>query len=231
MSYTIRSSIKSWAEDDRPREKLLLKGHTSLSDAELIAILIGTGVQNCSAVDLAKNVLALAENNLNKLGRISLKQFQEIKGIGDAKAITLIAALELGRRRQQSDALQEKIVSNSRQAYELISPNISDLPHEEFWIILLNRRNVVLRQRKISQGGLSGTVVDVRQIFQIALQEQASSIILAHNHPGGTLRPSSSDIQITHNIMKAGKILDIPVMDHIIVTPTAYYSMTEQGDM
>lgn len=231
MSYTIRSTIKSWAEDDRPREKLLLKGQTSLSDAELIAILLGTGVQNSSAVDLAKNVLALAENNLNKLGRISLKQFQEIKGIGEAKAITLIAALELGRRRQLSDALQERTITSSRQAYELMAPNIADLPHEEFWIILLNRRNVVISQKKISQGGLAGTTVDIRQIFQIALQELASSIILAHNHPGGTLRPSPSDIQITQNIVKAGKILEIPVLDHIIVTPTAYYSFAEQGDM
>lgn len=231
MSFSNQSNIKSWAEDDRPREKLILKGPSSLSDAELIAILIGSGVQNSSAVHLAKNILSLTNYNLQQLGRIHLSQLQQVKGIGEAKAVTILAALELGRRRQLADVSKEKSIKSSQQAYDIISPYLYDLNHEEFWIILLNRRNIVLSCKKISQGGMAGTVVDVRSVFKIALQEHASSIILAHNHPSGTLRPSQADIHITQSLVKAGKTLDIPVVDHLIITSTSYYSLAENGDM
>lgn len=231
MSYTLHSNIKAWAEDDRPREKMLLKGHSSLSDAELIAILIGSGTQNLSAVDLAKQILSLAHNNLAQLGKLSIKDLTKIKGIGEAKAITLSAALELGRRRQSSDALQVRKIGSSSQAYELLSPYMCDLQHEEFWAIFLNKRNVVLKYKKITQGGWNSTIVDQKQVFQMALQEGATSIVLAHNHPSGTLHPSHADIQITQTLVKAGRILDIPVSDHIIITQSGFYSMADNGNM
>ncbi len=231
MSYIQHSNIKSWAEEDRPREKLLLKGHFALSDAELLAILLGSGTKNSSAVDLARKVLSAANNNLIQLGRISLDQLIQINGIGEAKAITILSALELGRRRQQTDALQVKTISGSRQAYELLAPCMSDLQHEEFWMIFLNRKNVVIKYQRITKGGFAGTVVDTRQIFHLAIQEQASSIILAHNHPSGILYPSSLDINITANLVNAGKIMDIIVSDHLIITNNGYYSFADKGKM
>lgn len=231
MSYIQPTNIKSWAEEDRPREKLLHKGHHALSDAELLAILLGSGTKNCSAVDLARRILSIANNNLNQLGRITLERLTQINGIGEAKAITVLSALELGRRRQQTDALQVKTISGSRQAYELLAPCISDLQHEEFWIIFLNRKNVVIKYQCITKGGFAGTIVDTRQIFQLAIQEHASSIILAHNHPGGTLYPSNLDINITTNLVKAGEILNIIVSDHLIITNSGYYSFADKGEM
>ncbi|MCO5233026.1 MAG: DNA repair protein RadC [Chitinophagales bacterium] len=223
------SNIKSWAEEDRPREKLLSKGRRSMTDAELLAILIGSGTQNQSALDLARNVLSITNNHLGALGNISIQQLMTVKGIGEAKAITIVSALELGRRRQQSVALEEKVIKCSRHSYELISPCIGDLSHEEFWVILLNRRGVVLKHKRMTKGGFAATIVDVRQIFKWAISEQASSIILAHNHPSGTLSPSTQDIQITNSLVKAGELLEIKVLDHIIVTSQGYYSFTDEG--
>lgn len=231
MSYIHHSNIKSWAEEDRPREKLLHRGHSSLSDAELLAILLGSGTKNCTAVELARRVLAVAENNLNQLGAIHLKELIQIKGIGEAKAITIISALELGRRRQQAEALKENMITQSRHAFELLSPCIADLKHEEFWTILLNRRCQVIKYKKMTQGGFSGTVVDIRQIFNWAVIEQASTIILAHNHPSGTLYPSTQDIEITQRLRKAGDTLDIKVADHIIITNNGYYSFADNGKL
>lgn len=231
MSYIQQSNIKSWAEEDRPREKLLLKGHHVLSDAELLAILLGSGTKNCSAVELARTVLSVANNNLNQLGRISLEQLVKINGIGEAKAITILAALELGRRRQKTDALQIQTISGSKQAYELLAPCIADLPHEEFWMIFLNRKNAVLKYYCITKGGFTGTIVDARQVFLLAIQEHATAVILAHNHPGGSLYPSDQDISVTANLVKAGKILDIIVSDHIIITNNGYYSFAEKGKL
>ncbi|MCO5231247.1 MAG: DNA repair protein RadC [Chitinophagales bacterium] len=231
MTYTNNtySNIKSWAEEDRPREKLLSKGKSSMTDAELLAILIGSGTRNCSALDLARNILALTNNNLSELGKISIQQLMSVKGIGEAKAITIASALELGRRRQQSVALEEKVVKSSRNSYDLIAPCIGDLGHEEFWVVLLNRRGVVLKYKCITKGGFAATIVDVRQIFKWAISEQASSMILAHNHPSGTLSPSSQDIQITNSLIKAGELMEIKVLDHLIVTNQGYYSFADEG--
>lgn len=231
MSYSQHSKIKSWAEEDRPREKLLTKGHQALTDAEFLAILIGTGTQNCSAVELARNVLAVADNNLIQLGKLSLEQLMTIKGIGEAKAITILSALELGRRRQQTDALKQKSITSSRQAYELLVPCLGDIQHEEFWIILLNRKSVVIKYKCLTKGGFAGTIVDARQIFYWAIRENASSIILAHNHPSGTLHPSNLDINITMNLIKAGTLLDIKISDHLIITNSGFYSFSDNGDM
>lgn len=231
MLYTNHTNIKTWAEEDRPREKLLHKGHQALSDAELLAILLGSGTQNCTAVELARRVLSVANNNLTELGRVSLEQLTNIKGIGEAKAIIILSALELGRRRQRTEALKEKSITTSRQAYELLAPSMGDLKHEEFWLIFLDRKSNLIKYKKATQGGFAGTIVDTRQIFQWALAEQAASIILAHNHPSGTLKPSSLDINITMNLVKAGRILDIRVSDHLIITNNGFYSFADQGDI
>jgi DNA repair protein RadC len=231
MSYseTKFTNIKSWAEEDRPREKLIQKGRQSLTDAELLAILIGSGTKNLSAVELARKLLFIADNHLLSLGKLSIEQLTKVKGIGDAKAITVIAALELGRRRQQQDALAENIIKTSKHAFDILSPCIADLNHEEFWVILLSRKSVVLKYKMITQGGFSGTIVDPRQIFNWAILEQASSIILAHNHPSGNLFPSELDRDITKKIVKAGEILGIQVVDHVIITSGGYYSFADHG--
>lgn len=233
MSYTerIHTNIKSWAEEDRPREKLLLKGSHSLSDSELIAILIGSGTKNLSAVELARTILSIADNNLIQLGKIGIDRLLQIKGIGEAKAIHIIAALELGKRRRRSEVLEETLISSSKKAYELLLPELVDKYHEEFWVILLNRKNNLIKYKMISQGGFAGTVVDVRQVFNWAISEKAHSIILAHNHPSGNLIPSTSDSQLTHRFVKAGEILDIPVVDHIIITSSDYYSFADHSEM
>lgn len=231
MSYIQHSNIKSWAEEDRPREKLLLKGYHALSDAELLAILLGSGTKNSSAVDLARKVLSTADNNLVQLGRVSIEQLTQINGIGEAKAITILSALELGRRRQQTDALQVKTICGSKEAYDLLAPSMSDLQHEEFWMIFLNRRNAVIKYQCITKGGFAGTIVDARQVFHQAIQEQASSVILAHNHPSGSLNPSEMDINITSKLVRAGEILDITVSDHLIITNSGYYSFADRGKM
>ncbi|MBC8083025.1 MAG: DNA repair protein RadC [Hymenobacter sp.] len=221
--------IKSWAEEDRPREKLMQKGRAALSDAELMAILLGSGTARLSAVDVAKLILKAADNDLNALARLSLKELMRHKGIGEAKAITIVAALELGRRRKEADAPARTIITNSTDIYHLIRPNLQDLPHEEFWVILLNRANVVMRKTSISRGGVAGTVADPKLIFKEALEQLASAVILVHNHPSGNRNPSAADIALTRKLKEAGHFLDLPVLDHLIYTDAGYYSFADEG--
>lgn len=222
-------SIKHWAEDDKPREKLMLKGKQALSDAELIAILIGSGSRNESAVSLSKRILASVENNLTSLGKLSLKQLMEFKGIGEAKAITIAAALELGRRRRAEETLDLKKITSSKAVFEIMQPIIGELPHEEFWVLYLNNSNKVVYKSQLSKGGITGTVVDVRLIFKIALEQNATSIILTHNHPSGKLMASDADKEVTKKLKLAGDQLDIKVLDHIIITEKSYLSFQDEG--
>lgn len=221
-------SIKEWSEDDRPREKLLLKGHTSLSTAELIAIIMGSGSKTISAVSLSKNILAAAPG-LDELARKPLEFFTSFKGIGTAKAVAIIAALELGRRRQMLSAASKPKITSSSKAFDLLGPLLSDLPHEEFWIVSLNRANQVISKDRISTGGISGTVVDPKLVFTLALRKMASSILLFHNHPSGQLIPSNADIQLTTKLVNAGAVLDIKVQDHLIIGNQKYFSFVDDG--
>lgn len=221
--------IKSWAEDDRPREKLLQKGKISLSDAELMAILIGSGSRKESAVDLCRRILAGSEQSLNELGKLSIPQLMKYNGIGQAKAITIIAALELGRRRRAEEALEKKKITSSSSVFELMQPSIGDLPHEEFHIIYLNNSNKVIDKMQLSKGGITGTLVDVRLALKKALELGATSIILCHNHPSGNLNPSSADKQLTQKLKAAGESLDIKILDHLIVTERSYFSFADEG--
>jgi len=222
-------TIKDWALEDRPREKLLGKGLNSLTDAELIAILIGSGNRNESAVELAKKILKGVKNNLNELGKLNVEDLMVSKGIGEAKAVTIIAALELGRRRKQADIMEKKKISGSKDVFEFFQPVLADLPYEEFWILLLNRSNKIIEKFKISQGGISGTVIDVRMILKNAIEKLASSIILCHNHPSGNLQPSEADKKITTKLKDAARIMDIQVLDHLIITDSSFYSFAEEG--
>jgi DNA repair protein RadC len=222
-------SIKQWAEDDRPREKMIKKGIAALSNAELIAILFRTGTHNESAVELARKLLDNTENNLNTLAKFDLNEFRKIKGIGEAKAITVITALELGKRRKIEEVVDRKKIDSSKDVFHIFSSILGDLPYEEFWILLLNRSNRIIGRSKISQGGISGTVTDIRIILKLALDNMASSIILCHNHPSGNLIPSDSDISITDKLKEAGKLMDINVLDHVIVTDAQYYSFADEG--
>jgi len=226
--YNQYFSIKNWNEDDRPREKLLLKGKAALSDAELVAILIGSGNRDESAVGLSQRILASVENNLNELGRVSVSQLIKFKGIGQAKAIAIISALELGRRRRSEQALERKKVTSSESVFELMQPLIGDLPHEEFWAVYLNNANKVLQTQQLSKGGITGTIVDVRLTLKIALQLGAVGLILAHNHPSGTLKPSHADKQLTKKLKAASDSLDIKVLDHLIITEKAYFSFADE---
>lgn len=222
-------SIKSWAEDDRPREKLLSKGRNALSDAELIAILIGSGSKNESAVELSQKILSTISNNLNALGKLSVNDLMKFKGIGEAKAITIAAALELGRRRnREKPAKRDKIIT-SRDVFDVFYPQLSDLPHEEFWILLLNRANSIISKINISRGGVSGTIVDVKIILKIAIENLATSIILCHNHPSGNIMPSQSDIDMTKNLKQASALVEIQTLDHLIIGENAYYSFSDEG--
>lgn len=222
-------TIKDWAAEDRPREKLLLKGKSTLSDAELIAILLGTGTASLSAVDLAKKVLQCTANNLDELARLSVKELMKVKGIGEAKAVTIVAALELGRRRKEL-ATEEKIkITSSSDAYELVRGDLMDLPHEEFWIILTNRAQRVIKKQQISSGGVAGTVADPKLIFKVALEELASGLILVHNHPSGNLAASEADITLTKRLKESGKLLEIQVLDHLIVAGKRYFSFADEG--
>ncbi|MEH6764818.1 RadC family protein [Aequorivita antarctica] len=229
MEENTSFSIKNWNEDDRPREKLLLKGRTALSDAELIAILIGSGSRNESAVSLSQRILASADNNLSELGRLSIPELMEFKGIGEAKAISIAAAMELGRRRRTGEALERKKINSSNSVFEYVQPIIGELPHEEFWILYLNNSNKIIKSSQLSKGGITGTVVDVRLAFKEALQLGAVGIILAHNHPSGTLKPSQADIQLTKKLKVAGDSLDIKVLDHLIITEKAYFSFADEN--
>lgn len=222
-------SIKSWAEEDRPREKMLAKGKESLSDAELIAILIGSGNSNESAVDLSRRILRDNNDNLIELSKLSLNDLLKYKGIGEAKAVTIAAALELGRRRRFSEALEKPCIRNSQLAYECFYAHLSDLNHEQFWIMLLNNANKVIKLEKIGVGGMTGTTADPKKIFKSALENNATNIMLCHNHPSGNIFPSNADKTITNNIKKAGQFLEIKILDHIIIGNDNYFSFADEG--
>jgi len=224
-------TIKSWAEEDRPREKLLSKGRHMLTDAELIAILIGSGSRNETAVELSKRILAQFGNNLNELAKQSVNNLIKFKGIGEAKAISIVAALELGRRRKETESTKKERITSSRDIFQYMHSQFIDLPHEEFHVLLLNRSNTVIRKEFVSKGGVSGTVVDPKIIFKIALEHLASSVILCHNHPSGNLRPSDQDISLTKKIKEAGTLLEIPILDHLIISDTGYFSFADEGMM
>ncbi len=223
------TSIKNWAADDRPREKLLSKGAEVLSNSELIAILINNGSKDKSAVDLAKEVLRLGSDNLNELGKLTLKDFQQIKGIGEAKAITIAAALELGRRRQASATLDKTIVQSSKDIAQYLKAILKDFNYEVFAVLFLNRANKINHFEIISRGGITGTVADPRIILKKALEQDATSIVLSHNHPSGSLKPSRADEELTQKIKEAAKYFDIKVIDHIIVSEDGYYSFADEG--
>lgn len=222
-------NIKSWSPEDRPREKLLLKGTSALSDAELVAILIGSGTAKLSAVELSRKILQQGNNSLNDLARLSVKELMKIKGIGEAKAITIVAALELGRRRKDQDPEEKPKITSSKDVFDLLKGDLMDLPKEEFWILLLNRANRVIKKKRISEGGVSGTVADPKIIFKIALEELASGLIVAHNHPSGNLQASQSDIDLTRKLKEAGKFLEIQLLDHLIVANQKYLSFADEG--
>lgn len=222
-------SIKNWSQDDRPREKLFHKGRAALSDAELVAILIGSGNKEESAVALCKRILASVDNNLSELGKLSIKQLMAFKGIGEAKAITIAAAMELGRRRRGEEALKKQKISSSMSVFEVMQPVIGELQHEEFWILYLNNSNKVIQKNQLSKGGITGTLVDVRLVLKTALEVGATALILAHNHPSGALKPSEADKQITHKLKNAAQSLDIKVLDHLIITEKAYFSFADDG--
>ena len=222
-------SIKNWSEDDQPREKLLLKGKHVLSDAELIAILIGSGSRNESAVDLCKRILQQNNNHLHQLQKQTVQQLMNFKGIGEAKAITIVAALELANRIKKSEVQELKKISSSADVFHIMQPIIGDLPHEEFWVLCLNNSNKIIYQFQLSKGGLTSTVVDVRMLFKTALEHLATAIILLHNHPSGQLKPSGPDQQITKKIAQAGDHLEIKLLDHVIITKESYYSFADEG--
>jgi DNA repair protein RadC len=225
-------AITDWALEDRPREKMVLKGKQALSDAELLAILIGSGTIGQSAVALAQEILQQSNNNLNELGRKTHKELEKKhKGIGLAKAITIVAALEIGRRRQVSDIPERPKIESSKDAAKMIAPLIADLNHEEFWMLFLNRNNEVTERRKISQGGSSSTVVDVKMLFKTAIELNASGIIAVHNHPSGSLQPSKADLSLTNKIKEAGLVLDIKLLDHLIISERGYYSFADDGTL
>ncbi len=231
MGYGQNISIKNWAEEDRPREKLILQGRRQLIDAELIAILVRVGTLRESAVELSRRILHACGNDLNQLARLSVKELSNFKGIGKAKAISIIAALELGRRRKDTERQKRVKISFSRDAYSHILPYFADLNHEEFWIMLLNRANYIMTIHQISKGGMSATVADPKVIFNLAIQHSAAGIILAHNHPSGSCKPSQQDIDLTRKLRLAGKIMDIPILDHIIVTDADYYSFADSEEV
>lgn len=223
-------TIKNLAEEDRPREKLMLKGRSVLSDAELIAILIGSGNTKETAVQLSQRILASVNHNLNELGKLSINDLTKFRGIGEAKAISIIAAAELGRRRKEGDTIQKIKIKSSNDAYVSLQQHLSDLSHEEFWILLLNRANEILNVINVSKGGTTGTVVDGKIILKHAIETpRCSGIVLGHNHPSGNLKPSEADIKITHRLKELASFMDINLIDHIIVGEKAYYSFADEG--
>jgi DNA repair protein RadC len=228
MANNYKLNIKQWAEEDRPREKLLLKGKSVLSNAELLGILIGAGTKELTAVDLAKMILEENSNDLNKIARLSVQELTRFKGIGDARAINIVSALELGRRRTTED-LKIKKITSSADAYNSIKPELADLQHEEFWLLLLNRSNTIIKKQPISQGGVSGTVADPKIIFNHALNHLASSVILVHNHPSGNNKPSEADKRLTKQVTEAGRLLEISVLDHLIFTDNGYFSFADEN--
>lgn len=230
-NYPVRSSIKFWSEGDRPREKLLLKGKASLSDSELIAILLGSGTRNESAVDLSKRILNSVSNNLVELSRLTVSDLQKFKGIGLAKAINLVAAMELGRRRRGAEALERKTIRSSQDAYELLQMYLADSNYEQFIALYLNRGNQVIRTVNISEGGMVGTVADPKKIYKLALESSACGIIFGHNHPSGNIQPSDTDVKLTRRLKDAGRLLEIDVLDHLIIGNERYFSFADEGMM
>ncbi|MBP6618746.1 MAG: DNA repair protein RadC [Leadbetterella sp.] len=229
MSYNVKSGIKAWAEDDRPREKLLNKGKQSLSDAELVAILIGMGTREMSAVELSKLILQSTANNLNELAKLSVKELMKFKGIGEAKAISIVAAMELARRRKDTDPLKKDKIKYSKEAYNFLKPYMMDLDHEQFWMICLNRNQEVMKTIQISTGGVTGTIADPKIIFKHALENLSSCIILSHNHPSGNLNPSQADITLTKQLSDGARLLDMTLSDHIIFANDGYFSFADQN--
>lgn len=230
MSQSEKIPIHLWSEDDQPREKLLQKGKSALSDAELMAILIGSGNQEESAVELSRRILKeSAGNNLNQLAKLSVSDLIKFKGIGEAKAITIVAALELGRRRKFEEEETKVKVSSSKDAFNFIQGTLLDLAYEEFWVLHLNRANTIIHKTMISRGGITGTVADTRLIFKSAIEKLSTAIILCHNHPSGQLKPSDADIQLTKRMVETGKLMEIPVLDHLIVTDNGYFSFADEG--
>jgi DNA repair protein RadC len=228
-NYETKIGIKSWAEEDRPREKLSAQGRRALTDAELIAILIGSGSRNETAVELSKRILHHYDNDLNKLGKASINELSNFKGIGEAKAISIIAALEIGRRRDDFETKTPDVIGSSKDAYNIMRRHLVDLNHEEFWIILVGRSQKVLAKELVSKGGLSATVVDPKIIFSIALQHQSTGIIMIHNHPSGNLKPSHNDIHLTKKLAEAGTMLEIKILDHLIISDSGFYSFADEG--
>ena len=229
MKQNYNLPIKEWALEDRPREKLLAKGISSLSSAELIAIIIGSGTRSDTAVELSRKLLNLVGNNLNELGKLDLAGLRKLPGIGPAKAMALLACFELGKRRNAAARLPEIKISGSKDVFDLFQPFLGDLPYEEFWILLLNRANRVIDKIKISQGGISGTIIDPRIILKNAVDRLASTIILCHNHPSGNLKPSDADIRITTKMKESSQLMDINLIDHIIITEDSYFSFADEG--
>ena len=221
--------ITDWAVEDRPREKLIRKGTASLSDAELLGILISSGTKDKSAVDLGRELLGIVNNNLNSLGKLTISDLKKLNGIGPARAVTIAAALELGRRRKLAEIPEVPQIKCSKDVADIFQPLLSDLAHEEFWILYLNRSNKVIDRIKLSQGGISGTVTDVRIVMKRAIECLASGIIVCHNHPSGNLNPSESDSRITQKIKEAGNLMDIQLLDHLIISDKDYYSFADNG--
>ncbi|QEC52311.1 DNA replication and repair protein RadC [Anseongella ginsenosidimutans] len=229
LTFEKRISIKAWAEEDRPREKLLQNGRHSLSEAELLAIILGSGNENESAVELSKRILQSCENKLDKLGKLSVTDLQHFHGIGPAKAVSIIAALELGRRRKETTSAADSRITASADVFKVMLPFMEDLMHEEFWMISLNRANRIISNKRISSGGLSGTVADPRIIYKSALEQLATSVIFSHNHPSGNTKPSKADIELTKKLVIAGDILEINVLDHVIVSDSGFFSFADEG--
>lgn len=225
----MKKTIKDWSVEDKPREKLLLNGTQTLSNAELIAILIGSGNKELTAVDLAREILLDNNSNLNTLGKLSINELLKYKGIGEAKAVSIIAALELGKRRASSDIIEQKIIHSPQNAYNYIYPLIGDLNHEEFWAIFLNQANKIIYSSKIGQGGINTTSVDIRILMKNALDKHAVGLILCHNHPSGNTEPSQADIQLTKKIIDAGNILDINILDHLIIAGKNFLSFKDES--
>ena len=224
-----RLRIKDWAIEDRPREKMLLKGVTSLSNAELLAILIGSGNQKETAVQLSQLILNKAANNLSELGKLSVKELMTFKGIGKAKAVTIVAAMELARRKSDAKPTQRDTIRSSRDAFSVFYPVLCDLRHEELWMALINQAGKVIEKLKISQGGTEKTIADMRDILDPAIRSHCSGIILCHNHPSGNIQPSHDDDRLTSNLTQAAKIMNIKLLDHLILYDQTYYSYADEG--
>ena len=229
MKPTTIQSIKNWATEDRPREKMLEKGRETLSDAELIAILIGSGNSNESAVDLSRRILRDVDDNLIQLSQLNINDLTGYNGIGEAKAVSILAALELGRRRRFAEASTQAFIKNSKDAFEYFYMRMADIEHEQFWVMLLNPANKVIKLAKVSDGGINGTSADPKRIFKIALENNATAMMLCHNHPSGNVLPSDHDKVLTRNIINGGKLLEIKILDHIIIGIDKYFSFADSG--